>query len=412
MISIRKNPLRRLRSLLAHVPLLVAVASPGQAQEAQNLWTVHTVESKILGEVRTVRVALPSSYDRPHAVGRRYPVALLFDGSQSTMLTTVAVTRELASAETPAIPELIVIGIESNAKRYHNFTPPPREGPARTDASAGGGPDFARFLKEELIPFLGARYRIQPFTMAIGHSQSGLYAAWLFANAEWVKGAIAASPSLVWNAGTVVQQIADDLKSRKAKGRLYFAAGIPELSLDSAAIRLAAALRRQTISTAYYHDRLPEDSHYTSSLTALVNGLRFVFRPVQLTNVGHPDRAEAPATAAAMLKYYRDARDRYVAGARELGLEERMPSTFAGALAMWLASSQRADAARQICQELVVSDSTDWVGYECLGFSLAALGDRKAAAEAASKAIRIVEPINDERILARLRRLLARVQDD
>jgi len=71
------------------------------------------------------------------------------------------------------MPEAIVVAVH-NVSRERDLRTPTLEG-------EHGGQRFTQFLAEELIPFIDARYRTQPFRCLIGHSQGGSFATYVLA---------------------------------------------------------------------------------------------------------------------------------------------------------------------------------------------------------------------------------------
>ncbi len=262
-------------------------------------------------------------------------------------------------------------------ERNRDFAPPGMSG---NSDFGGDAPSFARFLETELLPSIRARYRTLPFTIIAGHSLSGLFAAYAY--------------------GT-------------ANGRFFVGAGTAETDLDAAATKLAAEMRANPgRSTAFSHHRLTGDSHYTSPLQGSIDGLRFIFEPVQLSDLPsalvHRESAVVWGNGALLpssedeLAAYRSLRSRYAEGARTLGLPEVLPPYFGGAHGQWLASSNRVSAAKVICQDVVDSHPENWLGYDCLAQVQRAQKD--SSRSAARKAIELAERAGDAAIVGRLRR--------
>ena len=333
--------------------------------------------------------------------------------SDDAMDLPVLVTRELASAETPTIPEVIVVGISTANRRFHFTTPPPLDGPAANDPDAGGAPTFARFLESELYPFLAENYRTWPFVLVTGHSMTGLFAAYAFGHSpSFIDAAIAISPSLQWNGGRAAGQIAEDFRRRTAPGRFFVAAGASESTIPTAALRLEEKVRgMSTASKASRVVVLPDATHWTTGLQGLIDGLRFVFEPVSLSIRGPTtiDTLEKLASDEEMLAAYRAIREHYRSGAQTLGLPENLPDTFSGALALWLISSGRHKAGNAICGQAVQAYPDSWVGYDCLAFAYQQAADYSRAAATYRTAIELAERGGaSTRNLTRLRRQLDR----
>ncbi len=173
--------------------------------------------SKILGNRRGVAVWLPPGYDADPA--RRYPVVYLQDGQNVLDAATSAFGVEWCADEAAdrlirakAIPPIILVAIDNTPARIGEYTPV--ADPARK--AGGDGPKYARFVVEELKPFIDATYRTRPGrarTAVVGSSLGGLVAMEMALDHPEVFGLCAAvSPSIWW---------ADDrlIADAKAKGR-------------------------------------------------------------------------------------------------------------------------------------------------------------------------------------------------
>lgn len=145
-------------------------------------YRVHeNVTSAHLELPRTVIVWLPPSYaTQPD---RRYPVLYLHDGQQVFDPTTSTHQQdwqvdecctELINAD--RMEEIIAVGIYSTTKRREEY------------AASHTGAAYARFVVEELKPFIDSTYRTRPereHTAVAGSSMGGgiaFYTAWTYAD--------------------------------------------------------------------------------------------------------------------------------------------------------------------------------------------------------------------------------------
>ena len=220
---------RKNRSLLVDrdgpIEVTVEVAAWGSGELAKPLKSTavgdirghHDFASKILGNRRGVVVWLPPGYDAEPA--RRYPVLYLQDGQNVFDAATSAFGVEWRADEAAdrlirakAIPPIILVAIDNTPDRIGEYTPVPD--PARK--VGGDGPKYARFVVEELKPFIDAAYRTKPgraSTAVGGSSLGGLAAMEMALDHPEVFGLCAAvSPSIWW---------ADDrlIADAKAKGQ-------------------------------------------------------------------------------------------------------------------------------------------------------------------------------------------------
>jgi uncharacterized protein len=397
--------------------IVIAASSAGGPMHAQAvpppLWIRDSIRSEVLGGTRLLRIGLPLGYDAREYATERYPVLVLLDaqGSGHMLNATVAMARALAG-ETPPLPRLIVVGVETpDPARFRDLTPPP-VGEYRSPGgwpAPGGAPAFLRFLSTELRPYIAARYRTLSPTFLAGHSLSGAFAAWAFGQApDFLAGAIALSPTPTWlNAdGFAGRQALDGILARTTPGRLFVANGAAEGGLDSAVQSFVSAVKSRPASgRVVEYQRIPGAAHFVVAGLGMVPGLLFVFRPVSLGGVQMDYAAGMPALIAA----FDSTREAYVRGARELGLPPRLPLAFLNGQ-RWNHQNPRADSAGlslRVCRELIVAYPTLWHGYECAGDAHLRLKRSVEAAEHYRRAVEAAGSAGDSATADRLTRKAA-----
>lgn len=146
--------------------------------EIEGDYRIHErVKSTHLRHARTVIVWLPPSYDTDPK--RRYPVLYMQDGQQVFDPNTATAGQDWEVDEwctkliaEERLQEIIVVGVYSSPDRFLEYNP------------SQLGPDYARFLLEELKPFIDQQYRTRPeraHTAVAGSSMGGgmaFYLAW------------------------------------------------------------------------------------------------------------------------------------------------------------------------------------------------------------------------------------------
>ena len=148
---------------------------------------LHSLESRVFGNTRTIRVLLPPGYDAPENRSRRYPVLYLLDGQNlfDACLSDVSheewgvdetVYRLVAGQK---IPPLIVVGVDHAGKdRAHEYLPY-KDFVGGWDMAEPAGKRFPEFLTGEIMPLVDGRYRTlpgQPNTGIGGSSYGGVAA--------------------------------------------------------------------------------------------------------------------------------------------------------------------------------------------------------------------------------------------
>jgi predicted alpha/beta superfamily hydrolase len=133
------------------------------------------LKSDSLREERNLLIKLPKQY---HDNKTTYPVLYVLHG-QWDMLSTLSVLDLLEDQ----IPNFIVIGIEGRGQELS-----PEDGKVTP---------FARYLSEDVIPFINQNYRVAPYSILSGHSNSGRFVLdyWLHNESSFSKY-FAFSPSL------------------------------------------------------------------------------------------------------------------------------------------------------------------------------------------------------------------------
>lgn len=167
---------------LARVVAALWALSLVRASVAHAETRVVRLQSRVLGDSRTLHVSLPPNY---RLAKQRYPVVYLLDGQVRAFfeLTTAATSYDLTGdIRDFAMPPQIVVAIEHKDRR---------------DDLARRSADFTRFMVEELIPYVEREFRANPYRTLIGHSLGGRFALETLCRAPSVFPAIIAiSPAL------------------------------------------------------------------------------------------------------------------------------------------------------------------------------------------------------------------------
>jgi len=116
------------------------------------------IDSSVLGEQRRILVHLPDSYENTEL---QYPVVfhLYGDYEMTYFADAASLLHRLQSFR--LIPGVILVGVD-NTDRYRDLRP------LKPDGSAGGADQFARYFREELIPFIRENYRVADYNILAG----------------------------------------------------------------------------------------------------------------------------------------------------------------------------------------------------------------------------------------------------
>lgn len=179
---------------------------------------------------RTVRIYTPFAYDLEPQ--RRYGVLYLQDGQNvfahpesariDTWMAQLSLEQEIAAG---TIEPWILVAVDHSVERFEDYSPwddPPSKTQAR-------GERYARFVVDELKPFIDRHYRTRPepeWTAVAGSSLGGLISLYLGLTRPQVFGRIGGfSPSVMWSQGLLFQHWQ---KHSRRWSRIYLDAGETE----------------------------------------------------------------------------------------------------------------------------------------------------------------------------------------
>jgi predicted alpha/beta superfamily hydrolase len=167
---------------------------------------------------RNVEVYLPPGYELETL--RRYPVLYLQDGQnvfETGDMGAGWLVNETADAliDVGRIEPVIVVAVANTETRRDEYTPTAIEtkGPDGSISKVGGKANlYARFLIEELKPFIDRTYRTRrdaASTAVGGSSMGGLVSVWLALEHPNVFGnVLAVSPTVWWDDSVILEEIA------------------------------------------------------------------------------------------------------------------------------------------------------------------------------------------------------------
>ncbi|HKV70769.1 MAG TPA: alpha/beta hydrolase-fold protein [Gemmatimonadales bacterium] len=199
-----------------------------------------TVFSHILGEPRLINVHVPATYGAASTV--RFPVLYLPDGGIDEDLPHVVNTVDSLIA-LHRIRPVIVVGIP-NTERRRDLTGPTRmHADSAVAAHVGGSAAFRRFIRDELIPAIGARYRVTEERSIAGESLAGLFVIETFLlEPTLFRHYVALDPSLWWNNGGLIDSAPTLLAGRDTTPRSLFLASSSQPEIAAGTQHLARLL--------------------------------------------------------------------------------------------------------------------------------------------------------------------------
>mgnify|MGYP001393471575 CR=1 FL=1 len=162
---------------LAASALFAKEAAPPCKSTVSGDLRLHSLQSKIFGNTRTIRVLVPPGYDAPENASTKYPVLYMLDGQNlfDACLSDVS-HQEWGVDETvyrligeKKIPAMIVVGVDHAGKdRAHEYLPY-KDYIGNADMAEPAGKQFPDFLTNEVMPLVDGHYRTLE-----GHDHTGL----------------------------------------------------------------------------------------------------------------------------------------------------------------------------------------------------------------------------------------------
>ncbi|MEG3088162.1 alpha/beta hydrolase [Sphingomonas sp. PB4P5] len=271
-----------MRTAFPIIALLFALPTAAGAQSAPTaqpstrpiqIGTSYTMSSPTLGDTREVNIWLPNGYDRSTDT---YPVLYLLDGALDQDFHHIAGLGSLASLSWTYGP-FIVVGVQTR-DRAAELTPRPTDPRYRAAFPNSGGADrFRRFLHQEVIPFVEARYRTSSKRALMGESLAGLFVVdTLLEEPKLFDDYIAISPSLWWDDRRPLRRPAP---TGLAQTRLFLAIADEGGTMQDGVDRLRRSLGQLPAGriTVKYVDYSSTATHSTVYHRAAEEALRWLY---------------------------------------------------------------------------------------------------------------------------------------
>lgn len=245
------------------IAALLVLPAPLAAQEAEPIVIGQSfrLPSAALGAERTINVWLPPGYAEGDA---RYPVVYLIDGGLAQDFHHITGLAQLGALSW-LTQDMIVVGVETVDRRRELAFPVERDTQLRQDyPTAGESALFRRYLVDEVMPFVNARYSTSGEDAVLGESLAGLFIVeTLLRQPEAFDTYIAMDPSLWWDEDRLSEEAAGLLAGAAADGRrLWLSVGSETLDQRVAIEALLAALRAHPEIELRYEPR-PDLTHLT-----------------------------------------------------------------------------------------------------------------------------------------------------
>ncbi len=264
--------------------VLLLFAETVYAQNADDIIIAKRIRinSKILGEERTIFVSKPSGYTDSTAF---FPVMYVLDGDPDVITFYSGMVNNLSGYD--LCPEMIIVAIE-NTVRIRDMAPSkPKyneqgiEIKYYDNEKVGEADKFLNFIETELFPIIEKNYRTIPYRIFSGHSAAAMCVTHAFlTHTNMFNAYIAMSPSLYWDSN-LLNRVADEkigglnLKYRQ----YYFSIGGDETPSDIGdAHTFAKTLKvKSPAALRWKFDYIANEDHGSQVTIALYNALRFIY---------------------------------------------------------------------------------------------------------------------------------------
>ena len=336
---------------------------------------IKIIHSTILNEDRKIYIYTPVNHSEP------LPVIYLMDGEMISLVAGIVDFLYKANQ----LPPMIVVGIgnyEYDRARDLTTTHNLLNMDGTTDSinlkTSGGGENFLKFIKDELVPFVEKNYNTSPNKIFFGHSLGGLLSTHCLLNhPEMFNSYIAVSPALWWDKESIFKNSDLLLKSKDLKNKIiFFSDGNEGAEFHKSVIKLQSLLQQKKITgLRYKYIPYPEETHNSELVRATEDGLNFVFENWK------PSKYDT--TLELVLKFYEKRLE-------QNGFQELPPEQLINEMGYKLLNApNKLDEAIK-CFELNTKNyPTSFNAFDSLGDGYAAKGDKEKAIAAYKKSIAI-----------------------
>jgi predicted alpha/beta superfamily hydrolase len=245
--------------------LLLLLATFAAHAEPLTIGETFTIRSSILAEERRINVYRP-----PADPASPLPVLYMPDGGLAEDFLHVAGLVQVLAGNGTMRPFLLV-GIENTERRRDLTGPTDVARDLKIAPRVGGSAKFRAFLRDELMPEIGKRYRVTKERAIVGESLAGLFVVeTLLVEPELFDTYLAFDPSLWWNHESLV---AVGRKRKAPLPKTLYLATSDETEIVKATERLAAALRG---TVRLHYEPMPRERHSTIYHPAALRAFRMV----------------------------------------------------------------------------------------------------------------------------------------
>jgi predicted alpha/beta superfamily hydrolase len=342
---------------------------------------IKIIHSTILNEDRKIYVYTPSNHSEP------LPVIYLMDGENISLVAGIVDFLY----QTNQLPPMIVVGI-GNFEYDRNRDLSPTHSLLNMDGTSnsinfkttGGGENFLKFVKDELIPYVEKNYNPSPNKIFFGHSFGGLMSTYCLLNhPEMFNSYIAVSPALWWDKESIFKNSDLHFKNKDYSHKtIFFSDGNEGAEFHKSVIKLQSLLQQKKVTgLRYNYIPYPEETHNSELVKATQDGLNFVF--------ANWKPAKSDTTVELIVKFYEKRSE-------QLGFQELPPEHVINEMGYkFLSEPNKLDDAIK-CFELNTKNyPTSYNAFDSLGDGYSAKGNKGKAIAAYKKSIAIYPNVEE-----------------
>lgn len=151
--------------------------------------------------------------------------------------------------------------------------------------TSGGNEHFFQFMQTELIPYIEAHYKVEPYKIFAGHSFGGITTInCMLTHPAMFNAYIAISPSLWWDNKYILKLAENKLtKSASLNKKFFYSVGNEGIndpnSFHTDILKFDSLIMNRTPNGLLYKYKCyPEESHMSEPIVAYYDALRFIYQ--------------------------------------------------------------------------------------------------------------------------------------
>ena len=337
---------------------------------------IKIIHSNILNENRKIYVYNPDT-----SLSQTLPVLYLLDGEMMSLVAGIVDFLYHAGQ----LPPMLVVGIgnyEYDRARDLSTTHSFLNMDGKTDSiswrNSGGGENFLKFIKDELMPYVEKNYNPSPNKIFFGHSLGGLMTSHCLLNhPEMFNSYIAVSPALWWDKESIFTNADLLLKNKDFKNKtIFFSDGNEGAEYHKSVIKLQSLFQQNKITGfRYKYISYPEETHNSELVKATQDGLNFVFE--------NWNPAKSDTTVELVSKFYEKRSE-------QNGFQELPPEQLINEMGYkYLSNPNKINEAIKFFELNTKNYPNSFNVFDSMGDGYATKGDKEKAIAAYKKSIEI-----------------------